>query len=158
MLDGFSTRDAWALCTFAYSSGPGAEPILFEGRTEGKIVSARGPPKFGWDPIFEAEDTGLTCVYPRSRMSQLTRKAPDLQIRGDGRDTKERDFTSGTCAAEASRAFTSARDTKRGRILMVSRVEILDDVLPPSSPRTKNTHISTWATFLACSLEETVPS
>ncbi|KAH9972976.1 Ham1-like protein [Lactifluus volemus] len=60
MLDGFSTRDAWALCTFAYSSGPGAEPILFEGRTEGKIVSARGPPKFGWDPIFEAEDTGLT--------------------------------------------------------------------------------------------------
>ncbi|KAI0248826.1 Ham1-like protein [Lactifluus subvellereus] len=60
MLEGFPTRAAWALCTFAYSAGPGTEPILFEGRTEGKIVPARGPPKFGWDPVFEAEETGLT--------------------------------------------------------------------------------------------------
>jgi inosine triphosphate pyrophosphatase len=60
MLDGFPTRAAWALCTFAYSAGPGTEPILFEGRTDGKIVPARGPPNFGWDPVFEAEDTGLT--------------------------------------------------------------------------------------------------
>lgn len=60
MLDGFSTRAAWALCTFAYSAGPGTEPVLFEGRTDGKIVPARGPVKFGWDPVFEAEDTGLT--------------------------------------------------------------------------------------------------
>ncbi|KAH9983194.1 inosine triphosphate pyrophosphatase-like protein [Russula compacta] len=60
MLDGFPTRAAWALCTFAYSAGPGTEPVLFEGRTDGKIVAARGPPKFGWDPVFEAEDTGLT--------------------------------------------------------------------------------------------------
>jgi len=62
MLDGFSTRAAWALCTFAYSAGPGTEPVLFEGRTDGKIVPARGPAKFGWDPVFEAEDTGLTYV------------------------------------------------------------------------------------------------
>ena len=60
MLDGFPTRAAWALCTFAYSAGPGIEPVLFEGRTDGKIVPARGPPNFGWDPVFEAEDTGLT--------------------------------------------------------------------------------------------------
>jgi len=60
MLDGFPTRAAWALCTFAYSAGPGTEPVLFEGRTDGKIVPARGPPNFGWDPVFEAEDTGLT--------------------------------------------------------------------------------------------------
>ena len=63
MLDGFSTRAAWALCTFAYSAGPGTEPVLFEGRTDGKIVPARGPAKFGWDPVFEAEDTGLTYVF-----------------------------------------------------------------------------------------------
>ena len=62
MLDGFSTRAAWALCTFAYSAGPGTEPVLFEGRTDGKIVPARGPAKFGWDPVFEAEDTELTYV------------------------------------------------------------------------------------------------
>jgi len=60
MLDGFPTRGAWALCTFAYSAGPGTEPLLFEGRTDGKIVPARGPARFGWDPVFEAEDTGLT--------------------------------------------------------------------------------------------------
>jgi len=64
MLDGFSTRAAWALCTLAYSAGPGTEPILFEGRTGGNIVPARGPPNVGWewDPVFEAEDTGLTYV------------------------------------------------------------------------------------------------
>ena len=62
MLDGFPTRAAWALCTFAYSAGPSTEPILFEGRTDGKIVPARGPPNFGWDPVFEAENTGLTYV------------------------------------------------------------------------------------------------
>ena len=62
MLDGFQTRAAWALCTFAYSAGPGAEPVLFEGRTDGQIVPARGPSKFGWDPVFEVEDTGLTWV------------------------------------------------------------------------------------------------
>lgn len=64
MLDGFSTRAAWALCTLAYSSGPGTEPILFEGRTDGRIVSPRGLPnlKFGWGPVFEADDTGLTYV------------------------------------------------------------------------------------------------
>ncbi|KLO14506.1 Ham1-like protein [Schizopora paradoxa] len=60
MLQGFPSNDAYALCTFAYSAGPGAEPILFEGSTEGRIVPARGPGSFGWDPIFEAENTGKT--------------------------------------------------------------------------------------------------
>ena len=60
MLVGFATKDATALCTFAYSKGPGHEPILFEGKTEGRIVSARGPTNFGWDPVFEVEDTGKT--------------------------------------------------------------------------------------------------
>jgi inosine triphosphate pyrophosphatase len=60
MLAGFDTRDAWALCTFAYSTGPGMEPILFEGRTDGQIVPARGTAHFGWDAVFEAKDTGKT--------------------------------------------------------------------------------------------------
>lgn len=60
MLVGFPSKDATALCTFAYSKGPGHEPILFEGKTEGRIVSARGPSNFGWDPVFEVEDTGKT--------------------------------------------------------------------------------------------------
>jgi len=56
LLEGFPTKAAWALCTFAYSAGPGTEPLLFEGRTDGKIVPPRGPGKFGWNPVFE-EDT-----------------------------------------------------------------------------------------------------
>ncbi|KAH7912939.1 inosine triphosphate pyrophosphatase-like protein [Hygrophoropsis aurantiaca] len=55
LLVGFPTTEAWALCTFAYCSGPGAEPILFEGRTDGSIVPARGPPTFGWDAVFQPE-------------------------------------------------------------------------------------------------------
>ncbi|KAI1795020.1 Maf/Ham1 [Ganoderma leucocontextum] len=60
LLVGFDTTAAWALCTFAYSAGPGHEPTLFEGRTDGKIVPARGPSSFGWDPCFEPDDTGKT--------------------------------------------------------------------------------------------------
>ncbi|KAI0758209.1 Maf/Ham1 [Fomes fomentarius] len=60
LLVGFPTTAAWALCTFAYSAGPGQEPVLFEGRTNGRIVPARGGGKFGWDPCFEAEDSGKT--------------------------------------------------------------------------------------------------
>lgn len=60
LLEGFPTKAAYALCTFAYCAGPGQEPVLFEGQTEGKIVPPRGPKNFGWDPIFEAEDTGKT--------------------------------------------------------------------------------------------------
>ncbi|GAA5857689.1 hypothetical protein JCM8547_004331 [Rhodosporidiobolus lusitaniae] len=56
MLSGFPSKKATAICTFAYSSGPGAEPILFEGKTDGKIVPARGPTNFGWDPVFEPEE------------------------------------------------------------------------------------------------------
>ncbi|KAF5879616.1 putative inosine triphosphate pyrophosphatase protein [Botrytis fragariae] len=55
MLVGFSDKSAQAVCTFAYSKGPGHEPIIFQGRTDGKIVPARGPAAFGWDPIFEYE-------------------------------------------------------------------------------------------------------
>ena len=79
MLAGFDTKEATAICTFAYSAGPGerhgtlfdmdisgmilctgAKPMLFEGQTDGVIVSARGPKAFGWDPIFQPLETGLT--------------------------------------------------------------------------------------------------
>ncbi|RAL60157.1 hypothetical protein DID88_000782 [Monilinia fructigena] len=55
MLASFPDKSAQAVCTFAYSEGPGHEPIIFQGRTDGKIVPARGPTAFGWDPIFEYE-------------------------------------------------------------------------------------------------------
>lgn len=60
LLHGFPTTAAWAVCTFAYSAGPGSHPIVFEGRVDGKIVAPRGAGKFGWNPIFEVEGTGKT--------------------------------------------------------------------------------------------------
>ncbi|KAI8342293.1 inosine triphosphate pyrophosphatase [Chlamydoabsidia padenii] len=53
MLVGFDDKTGYALCTIAYCEGPGHEPIIFEGKTEGNIVPPRGPPAFGWDPVFE---------------------------------------------------------------------------------------------------------
>ncbi|KIX10364.1 RdgB/HAM1 family non-canonical purine NTP pyrophosphatase [Rhinocladiella mackenziei CBS 650.93] len=58
MLAAYEDKTAFAVCTFAYSAGPGHEPILFQGRTQGKIVPARGPAVFGWDAVFEHD--GLT--------------------------------------------------------------------------------------------------
>ena len=54
MLKGFEDKSAYALCTFAYSTGnPGEKVQLFQGRTEGHIVEPRGPRTFGWDPCFQ---------------------------------------------------------------------------------------------------------
>ncbi|KAL2119153.1 hypothetical protein VTJ04DRAFT_6113 [Mycothermus thermophilus] len=53
LLAAYEDKSAKAVCTFGYSPGPGHEPILFQGVTDGKIVPARGPANFGWDPIFE---------------------------------------------------------------------------------------------------------
>ena len=41
MLAGFEDKSAQAVCTFAYSEGPGHEPIIFQGRTD---VSPLFPP------------------------------------------------------------------------------------------------------------------
>ena len=34
MLAGFEDKSAQAVCTFAYSEGPGHEPLIFQGRTD----------------------------------------------------------------------------------------------------------------------------
>lgn len=53
MLAGFEDKSATAVCTFAYSPGGADDVILFQGKTEGKIVVPRGPRDFGWDPCFQ---------------------------------------------------------------------------------------------------------
>ena len=60
MLAGFENKSAHAVCTFALRMEGEDEVRLFEGRTKGKIVPARGPSNFGWDPIFEVDGTGET--------------------------------------------------------------------------------------------------
>lgn len=34
LLEGFENKSAQAVCAFAYSEGPGHEPIIFQGRTK----------------------------------------------------------------------------------------------------------------------------
>ncbi|CAB4411868.1 unnamed protein product [Rhizophagus irregularis] len=80
ILAGFEDKSAYAICTFAYSSGPDAEPILFEGRTDGKIVPARGPKNFGWDPIFQPD--GFDQTYdemPKSVKNTISHRYKALE-------------------------------------------------------------------------------
>jgi len=80
MLVGFPTKAAEAVCTFAYSAGPGTEPVLFEGRTEGTIVPARGPKTFGWDAVFEPLGTGLTYAeMPDDQKNKLSHRYKALE-------------------------------------------------------------------------------
>ncbi|KAJ9652520.1 nucleoside triphosphate pyrophosphohydrolase ham1 [Neophaeococcomyces mojaviensis] len=60
LLAAYEDKTIYAVCTFAYCAGPGSQPILFQGRTEGKLVPARGPSAFGWDPCFEYPPAGQT--------------------------------------------------------------------------------------------------
>lgn len=56
LLTGWEDKSAYALCTFAYSTGKLEDPvILFRGKTMGKIVEPRGPRNFGWDPCFQPD-------------------------------------------------------------------------------------------------------
>ncbi|MCJ1260213.1 nucleoside triphosphate pyrophosphohydrolase ham1 [Lobaria immixta] len=67
LLLAYDDKSAQAVCTFAYSEGPGHEPIIFEGRALGKIVPARGPPGFGWDPVFEYKGETYAEMEPRKK-------------------------------------------------------------------------------------------
>ncbi|KAF8165861.1 inosine triphosphate pyrophosphatase-like protein [Crassisporium funariophilum] len=80
LLVGFPTKAAEAVCTFAYSAGPGTEPIVFEGRTDGTIVPARGPKVFGWDAVFEPLGTGLTYAeMPVDQKNKLSHRYKALE-------------------------------------------------------------------------------
>ncbi|KAL7984733.1 hypothetical protein Chor_003303 [Crotalus horridus] len=62
LLAGFEDKSAYALCTFAFSTGNPDDPVkLFKGQTQGHIVEPRGPRDFGWDPCFQPE--GYTETY-----------------------------------------------------------------------------------------------
>jgi inosine triphosphate pyrophosphatase len=58
MIADYEDKSAYAQTVVAFSTGPGEEPALFEGRTTGKIVMPRGKLEFGWDPIFEPDEGG----------------------------------------------------------------------------------------------------
>ena len=47
LLAAYDDKTITSVCTFAYCAGPGDTPILFQGRTDGQLVQARGPSNFG---------------------------------------------------------------------------------------------------------------
>eukprot|EP00825_Cyclidium_porcatum_P023508 TRINITY_DN2589_c0_g1_i1.p1 TRINITY_DN2589_c0_g1~~TRINITY_DN2589_c0_g1_i1.p1 ORF type:complete len:190 (+),score=37.41 TRINITY_DN2589_c0_g1_i1:125-694(+) len=70
MLDGFEDKTAYAQCIISYMSEELKEPILFIGRTPGKIVQPRQKEgqTFGWDPIFQPD--GKTQTYAEMEKSE----------------------------------------------------------------------------------------
>lgn len=47
LLAAYEDKSAYAQCIFAFSRGPGDEPVVFVGRCPGRIVPARGKLDFG---------------------------------------------------------------------------------------------------------------
>jgi inosine triphosphate pyrophosphatase len=66
LLAAYPDKSAYSQCVFGYVAGPGQEPVIFDGRCAGQIVSARGPTDFGWDPIFQPDGHQQTSDTHRS--------------------------------------------------------------------------------------------
>ena len=61
LLAAYEDKTAYAQCIFSLSLGEGEVPQVFTGRCPGRIVPARGPTDFGWDPVFQPDEgKGLT--------------------------------------------------------------------------------------------------
>ncbi|MGL5934388.1 MAG: non-canonical purine NTP pyrophosphatase [Cetobacterium sp.] len=61
LLNGYADKSAYAICNYAYCTGPDSDPIIFEGRTDGTIVEPRGKIGFGFDRIFQP--VGFSQTY-----------------------------------------------------------------------------------------------
>ena len=51
-------KSAYAQTLVAFCLAPGKDVVVFDGRTMGTIVPARGSLDFGWDPIFQPDEGG----------------------------------------------------------------------------------------------------
>ncbi|XP_055288460.1 inosine triphosphate pyrophosphatase isoform X2 [Moschus berezovskii] len=76
LLEGFQDKSAYALCTFAFSTGDPNEPIrLFRGRTMGRIVVPRGCRDFGWDPCFQPDGYEQTYAeMPKAEKNTISHR------------------------------------------------------------------------------------
>ncbi|XP_041064817.1 inosine triphosphate pyrophosphatase [Carcharodon carcharias] len=85
MLAGFEDKSAYALCTFAYSTGNPKDPVkLFRGKTPGKIVDPRGPRNFGWDPCFQPDGFDQTYAeMPKAVKNSISHRYKALRELAD---------------------------------------------------------------------------
>lgn len=81
LLAGFEDKSAYALCTFAFSTGNPGDPVkLFKGQTHGHIVDPRGPRDFGWDPCFQPEGYDQTYAeLPKSVKNSISHRYKALK-------------------------------------------------------------------------------
>ncbi len=86
LLAGYTDKTAYAQCIFAFCAGPTSEPIVFDGRCPGRIVPARGPNTFGWDPIFQPDNaqgtpgTQTFAEMDKKEKNQISHRSRSLQL------------------------------------------------------------------------------
>ncbi|GJQ66988.1 hypothetical protein Trydic_g7983 [Trypoxylus dichotomus] len=81
MLSAYDDKSAEAICTFAYyGGGTTDEVLLFQGKTEGEIVSPRGSRDFGWDPCFQPKGYDKTYAeLPKFEKNQISHRYKALK-------------------------------------------------------------------------------
>ncbi|XP_052189053.1 inosine triphosphate pyrophosphatase isoform X1 [Diospyros lotus] len=89
LLLGYADKSAYAMCVFSLALGPDIEPITFTGKTPGKIVPARGPNDFGWDPIFQPDGYNQTYAeMPKEEKNKISHRSRALaQVRSHFAET-----------------------------------------------------------------------
>ncbi|WVZ59175.1 hypothetical protein U9M48_009366 [Paspalum notatum var. saurae] len=81
LLKAYEDKSAYAMCIFSLALGPGEEPITFVGKTAGKIVPARGPNDFGWDPVFQPDGFEQTYAeMPKSVKNEISHRGKALAL------------------------------------------------------------------------------
>ena len=90
MLEGFEDKTATTICMIGYCE-PEKEPIVFEGRVEGKIVSPRGKHGFGFDSIFQPKGLEKTYAELGDEKHKISHRFRALQELKKFLDTKNSD-------------------------------------------------------------------
>ncbi|KAI3826649.1 hypothetical protein L1987_00699 [Smallanthus sonchifolius] len=81
MLMAYEDKSAYAMCIFSLAIGPNSEPITFVGKTPGKIVPARGPNDFGWDPVFQPDGYEQTYAeMPKEEKNKISHRSRALAL------------------------------------------------------------------------------
>nr|GMD70094.1 inosine triphosphate pyrophosphatase [Ipomoea batatas] len=81
LLMAYEDKSAYAMCIFSLAIGPNVEPITFVGKTLGKIVPARGPNDFGWDPIFQPDGYEQTYAeMPKEEKNKISHRSKALAL------------------------------------------------------------------------------
>ncbi|XP_009593548.1 inosine triphosphate pyrophosphatase isoform X2 [Nicotiana tomentosiformis] len=81
LLLAYEDKTAYAMCVFSLALGPNTEPLTFVGKTLGRIVPARGPNDFGWDPIFQPHGYDQTYAeMPKEEKNKISHRGKALEL------------------------------------------------------------------------------